>query len=158
MKLEMDLIRELLLYIEEHATDAVSSLGDFTFGNWSHQQIAYHVVRAREAGFIVAIIDTLPDEENPDRLHACYTVQSLTFQGHEFLSSVREPKHWEVVKSGAKKAGIASVGVLASFAEEYAKGQASRSWTGSVIESLPAFRRPSFISARQFLTFGFEAH
>lgn len=126
MKLEMDLLRDLLIYVEEEAKEPISDLQDINIDGWTEKKIAYHVIRAEEAGAIKAIIDYLPNPENPDVFDVIYSVQSLTFNGHELLGSIREPKHWKAIKSGAKTAGVATVGALGTYAQAYMKIQTSK--------------------------------
>lgn len=125
MRLEPDILRELLLHIEEHATEVHSELEEISLEGRSAKQVTYHVVRAEEAGLVQATIDTLPDSTNPSILHVIYTVHSLTFRGHELLGAIRTPKHWKAIKEGSQKAGIATVAAIFSFAEAYVKAKVS---------------------------------
>lgn len=125
MKLEPDLLRELLLHIEEHATEVYSQMEKISLAGWSDKQVTYHVVRAEEAGLIQATIESLPDDTDPMFTHMDYNVHSLTFRGHELLGVIRTPAHWKLIKEGSKKAGIATVGAIFSFAEAYVKSKAS---------------------------------
>ena len=126
MKLEMDLLRDLLIYVEEEAKEPISDLQDIKIGDWTESDIAYHVILAEEGGAIKAIIDYLPNPENPDVPDVAYSIQRLTFNGHELLGSIREPKHWKAIKSGAKSAGVATVGALGTYAQAYMKLQISK--------------------------------
>ncbi|WP_442580730.1 DUF2513 domain-containing protein [Mesorhizobium sp. ASY16-5R] len=121
MKLEPDLLRALFLYVEEHAKRPISSLEDIQLHGWAADAVAYHVILAEEAGLLKAIIEDIPDTEDAERFHVVYNVQRLTSRGHEFLGTVRDPKHWRIVKDGAKKAGIATISSLFGIAEAYAK-------------------------------------
>jgi hypothetical protein len=125
VKFEPDLLRDLLLHIEEHATEVHSELEEISLTGWTDKEVTYHVVRAEEAGLINATIDELPDDEDPILLHVVYRVHGLTFRGHELLGAIRTPKHWRVIKDGSKKAGIATVGAIFSFAEAFVKAKAS---------------------------------
>lgn len=123
MKLDMDLMRDLLLFVEEQAVDPISSLGKISIDGWSNEQIEYHVIQAHEAGFLHAHIDTMPKPYDPMRIEVHYEVSRLTFAGHEFLGAIRQPKHWKAIKSGAKGLGLASLGAIGSFAQAYVKSQ-----------------------------------
>ncbi|MHA6641337.1 DUF2513 domain-containing protein [Mesorhizobium sp. A623] len=124
MKLEPDLLRDLLLHIEEHATEVHCEMGEISLAGRADKEVTYHVVRAEEAGLIQATIEGLPDDDDPMVTHIDYSVHSLTFRGHELLGAIRTPKHWKVIKEGSKKAGIATVGAIFSFAEAYVKAKA----------------------------------
>lgn len=126
MKLEIDLLRDLLLYIEKNAVRPESQLEDIAIGNWSGDQIAYHVVLAEESGLIKATIESLPDNDDDTVWHVGYVVHRLTAAGHELLGTIREPRHWRAVKEGSKKAGLATLSAIASFAEAYVKMKANQ--------------------------------
>lgn len=126
MKLQLDLLRDLLLHVEDAAQEPISDLSEIVLDGWTGKEVTYHVIRAEEAGFIQAIIDKLPDHENPENILVTYSIQSLTFTGHEFLGAIREPKHWKAIKTGAKSAGVATVGTLGVFAQAYMKLQISK--------------------------------
>ncbi len=119
MKLDMDLVREILLYVEEKADRPISHLEDITFTRWSGDEIAYHVMLLEEAGYIIAHIDTVPDCEDPVILHVNYTVTRLTLAGHEFLDAARTPQHWAAIKGNAQKLGVNSLKAVGRIAESY---------------------------------------
>ncbi|MDX1004622.1 DUF2513 domain-containing protein [Sinorhizobium medicae] len=121
LKLEMDLLRELLLYVEKNADRPHSDLENIEIDGWSKEQIEYHVVLAFEDGLIKARIDELPDFEDAGILHIDYSVHRLTMRGHNFLGSIVEPSNWEAIKGGAKKAGAVTTSLLYSIAEAYVK-------------------------------------
>lgn len=119
MKLNMDLVRELLLFVEEKADRPISHIEDITLTDWSADEIAYHVMLLEEAGFIKAGIDTVPDYEDPIILHATYTINRLTLSGHEFLDAARTPQHWIAIKGNAQKLGVNSLKAVGRIAESY---------------------------------------
>ncbi|MBB4002648.1 hypothetical protein GGR03_001723 [Aurantimonas endophytica] len=121
MKLELDLLRELLLYVEEKADRPVSALEDITIEGWTREQIAYHVIIAAEDGLIKAIIDDVPDTEDPDIVNVAYIVNRLTGRGHEMLGVIRAPKHWRWIKAQSSKVGVATVGALFKLGQDYVK-------------------------------------
>lgn len=121
MKLEMDLLRDLLLYVEEKATRPESDLENIDLSGWTADQVAYHVVLAQEDGLIKATIDELPGDGDPEETYIAYTVHRLTSRGHELLGIIREAKHWRLLKQGASKAGVATVGALFSMGQAYLK-------------------------------------
>ena len=45
----------------------------------------------------------------------------LTWQGHEFLNSIRDPEVWSKTKEGAKKVGNFSIQFIGEIAKAYAK-------------------------------------
>ena len=49
------------------------------------------------------------------------TVKALTWEGREFLDSVRNPETWAKTKEGAHKIGTWSISLLSDMAKAYAK-------------------------------------
>ncbi len=98
MKRDMDLLRALLLKIEE-----LPPAGDFT-GNieiegHTPEEVAYHAQLAQDAGLIVARF--LPPTNY-------FFAQRLTYAGHEFLDAAREEKLW----NKAKQTVLSNAGTL----------------------------------------------
>lgn len=52
-------------------------------------------------------------------------VKRLTWNGHEFLDTIRDAEVWKRTKAGAEKAGNASVSFLWELAKAYGKNLAS---------------------------------
>lgn len=125
LKLEMDLLRDLLLYVEENADRPYCDLEDIELEGWSEDQITYHVVMAAEDGLIKATVDSLPDEDEPRILHIVYSVHRLTMRGHNFLGSIVEPSNWEAIKGGAKKMGVVTIDAAVDLAKAFVKAKAA---------------------------------
>lgn len=121
MKFNAEILRELLLYVEEHATRPYSEVEDVTLDGRSQDDVTYHVVLAEEDGLIKATMDMLPDDTNPELVHVGYSIHRLTANGHEFLGSVREDDNWTTIKDAARKAGAVTVGAFTSVAETVIK-------------------------------------
>tara|TARA_R110000782_G_scaffold19665_1_gene53542 strand:- start:1911 stop:2297 length:387 start_codon:yes stop_codon:yes gene_type:complete len=105
MKRDMDLIRSLLLFLEERDDLSLIQASDILIGDASQPQVQYHLNLMFQAG----LIDGEPVRStSSDRL--IYVVPfALTWTGHEFLESVRDPEIWRQAKSGASKAGTAGI-------------------------------------------------
>lgn len=121
MKFEMDLLRELLLHVEETASRPYSDLEDIVLDGWTNDKITYHVVLAAEDGLLKATVDSLPDDEDPATRHVTYSVHRLTSKGHELLGSIREPAAWSAVKGGVNKVGAVTLSVMSAIAQAYLK-------------------------------------
>jgi hypothetical protein len=126
LKLEMDLLRELLLYVEEKADRPYCDLENIKIDGWSEDQITYHVIMAAEDGLVKATVDGIPDDDDPAIVHMDYSVHRLTMRGHNFLGSIQEPGNWEAIKGGAKKAGAVTVNLLYKVAEAYVMQKVSQ--------------------------------
>jgi DNA-binding transcriptional ArsR family regulator len=85
MKRDMDLIREILLEIEAHP----EPWGDIKIKiqGSSPEEVSYHVKLLYQAGLIEAI-------DLSSMGNFVWVPQSLTWQGHEFLSASKDISTW----------------------------------------------------------------
>ena len=114
MKLDKDLVREILLAVEASKNDPKEGI-DLVLKNRSPREISYHVLLLTEAGFILsrdAFLTHNTSNWQPTR---------LTYTGHEFLETVRDGEVWQRTKAGAEKAGVAGLGVLLELGKAYGK-------------------------------------
>ena len=97
MKRKLDLIRAILLEVEQHPDPtkpvAISAPG------YAPGQIAYHVRLLHEAGYIDAVDLSTMDE-------LAWLVKSLTWKGHEFLDATRTATVWQQVLARLKDRGV----------------------------------------------------
>lgn len=114
MKRDMDLIRSILLAIEE--SDASNLESAFEALDCSNEVFQYHLGLLIDAGLIRA-------HEVSHMTGTDYTPTGLTWEGHEFLDDVRDESVWnktkEVVRS---QSGTVSVAILQEVAKEVVKG------------------------------------
>lgn len=115
MKLNHDCVRDLMLAIENfHSATAwysVSSMIDDDLENkYSLEEVCYATLCLKEAGYIKATctIDL-----------KAYTVQRLTWSGHEFLDNIRDNETWKVTKDISSKLSSVSLTLMASLAKAY---------------------------------------
>ena len=113
MKLENDVVREILLAIEINDEDPRGWV-ELSIPGRTPQQVAYHVQLLAEAGFIEA--QDLSSSNIYD-----WRAKRLTFQGHEFLNTIRDPEIWRRTKEGASKIGGASIELLFTLGRTYLK-------------------------------------
>jgi hypothetical protein len=89
MKRDLDLIRTILLKVEEDETltGSVRSAnpGDLGITDHTDAEVTYHSVLLIEAGFLAGNIE----------IAGQVLIFRLTWQGHEFLESVRNPETWQ---------------------------------------------------------------
>jgi hypothetical protein len=111
MKRDMDLVRELLLKLEAEPLDgdlySVDPEGLGITGR-THEEIAYHMVLLIDGGLLDAERD----------MSGQFAARKLTWAGHDFLDSVRDPKIWRATKDRVKQAGGFTVEILAGVAKE----------------------------------------
>jgi hypothetical protein len=103
MKLDPDIVRRLLLDVEEQHDGPEWEL---SISNAEYPMF-YAASKLVEAGYVLA--ETYPGSE-PEEEHLA--IRELTFAGHEFLDTVRDEKVWAAVKSGSKSIGSASLETL----------------------------------------------
>jgi hypothetical protein len=124
MKRDMDLVREILLAVEADEGDP-EALRQIDVPGHDGLEIAYHIQIVAEAGFIEA-------EELTSNTIYDWRAKRLTWDGHEFLDTVRDTETWNEVKSGAAKAGAASLQFLWEIGKEIAK-QKLKQHTGMIL-------------------------
>ena len=75
--------------------------------------IDYHLVMLRDAGLV----------ESPGSQPAGYgiTFRKLTWEGYDFLDTVRDPEVWKRTKEGASKMGGWTFGLLKDLGTAYLK-------------------------------------
>ena len=105
----MDLIREILLQVEERKNSNTLTLVDVE--GRSRDEICGHVQMLEEAGFV----DGASYESVP-------MIVRLTWDGHEFLDSVRDPAIWaNVTKKLTEVGGTASFDIVKALGIGYVK-------------------------------------
>ncbi|UCP10265.1 DUF2513 domain-containing protein [Pseudomonas sp. MM213] len=119
MKRDMDLIRQIILTLEEYPLrpGGIVSFdvfkGDFPVENYSNDEIYYHVRQIKMTGLI----------ENISGPMSGFAFRGLTPAGHDFAESVRSDEIWAMTKDGALKAGGFTVGLLVDLAKGLVKKQ-----------------------------------
>ena len=107
MKRNMDLIRKILIVIEEypHFPEIVSGKPAISFDIPDHdeEEIYYHLKLLSEAGLILT---------SSGRTFSYRLVQGLTWQGHEFLELMKKDTHWNKAKEAMKETGGMAFEVL----------------------------------------------
>lgn len=110
MNRDLDLVRHILIDVSD-STEPVD-VSTWVTDTVSREMAAYHVLMLRDAGMVTASI--LAADNDP-----CYVcrVNSLTWEGHEYLDAVRSPKVWKEVKKRLSQVGgtaaIATIKALA---------------------------------------------
>jgi hypothetical protein len=106
----MDLIREMLLRIA--ADPQLDGSHNFVFdskdnlGDYSQEELNYHVDLLFEAGFVAGSPDSNPSP----------VISKLTWDGHEFVDNIRDPRIWNSVKERLKGLPSVAISVLAQLA------------------------------------------
>jgi hypothetical protein len=115
MKLDKDLVREILLAVEgsDHNPDEGHP---FLFEDRTQREMTYHVIQLHDGGFLIGHDATVLSDRFP-----VWQVKRLTYKGHEFLDTVRDGEVWELTKAGADKVGSASIGLMLELGKAYGK-------------------------------------
>lgn len=113
MKRDMELVRDLLLLIENNDDRRELKIPD----DWNREVVAYHLKILDQAEYVKN--NTKWADNQPMRL-----IASLTWDGHEFLDSIKNNNIWIKTKEGIKGKGFELGSVPIDVIKDYAKLQA----------------------------------
>lgn len=121
MKLNINCVRDLLLYLEEWLilTEDLEyktlSVHEIQQGGimckYTIPEIAYTITKLEEAKFLKAAIVYASNG-----IYAC-EVSTLTFAGHQFLETIRPEPIWKKIFSIADKIGLTSFSAITQIAD-----------------------------------------
>lgn len=126
MKRDMDLVRELLLRLEAIPMPAVGGIAltyddkSLAVEGKSVEEVAYALKLIRDAGFL---------KVTPTQPANGVAFLGMTWAGHDFVDTIRDPEIWTKTKEGATKAGGFTVDLLADLAKGLIKTQIKK-YTG----------------------------
>lgn len=111
MKLNKDLLRDILLYVEANQSssfDDISSdqITEHFKNKYSFDEIYYHSQKLQEAGFI----------KFQPYMGPSFSIEAITYNGHEFLDNIRDDGVWKETKSVASKFSSVSASFLSKIA------------------------------------------
>jgi len=125
MKLDYDCIRDVLLFLEENLTLE----NDFSFSHmlsteivlqeqltdfYAPQDIYYSIYNLYQCGFLEAY------EVSADDV-TIFSVYNITYEGHEFISHIRDNTFWKKLKSKLLDIKIENIPTIVSVAKWIAK-------------------------------------
>jgi len=106
VKRNMDLVRKLVLAVEENPTGFAPK--DLGIEGYNKEEIGYHLYIMLEAGLIRGTDVTTHGSKSPEAI-----ATGLTWAGHEFADAARDPDRWEKAMQLTKeKAGSVTLDVL----------------------------------------------
>ncbi len=120
MKRDMDLIRAILLRLEETELEPGSLYG---FSNWDGEpfiegwsplEIAYNYDQMLKGGLLV-------DDGRARGQVGQLTYSGMEWAGHDFLDAVRSPEVWRKTKGLGEKVGSLTFDLLKQVAVDFAK-------------------------------------
>lgn len=123
MKLNIDCVRDLLLAIEsevnftedlKYLSININSLCESDFlKKYQKQDICYAALKLNEGGFVDLKL-TYGDNRITSIL-----IDSLTYEGHQFLESIKPPNVWVKTKNKAAKIGSFAIDIVSQIAIDY---------------------------------------
>ncbi len=130
MNLNIDCIRDVLIYCADNINVEKTTVGKWNLkyvslhslyqsdlkDNYSEKEIMYSVSKLYECGFI-EIRNRVPKQSI--YMESCHIVD-VTFRGHQFLESIKEPSSWEKTKSIAKSVGNYTLNFIEDTAQKIA--------------------------------------
>lgn len=120
MKRDMDLVRDLFLKIEEAPEPTSSHALSSGHDDEEARRITDHLRLLHDAGFITCIAS------NPiSGRWSCQHIK-LTWAGHDFLATVRDPEVWKETKSRAAQIGGYTLDIIKELAKGYLKQKAQQ--------------------------------
>ena len=112
MKRDMELVRKMLLEIEGTRTGSVYDTSTSKLSAWSQDALDEHLLLLHQAGFVT----------NYQASGEGGMCTALSWQGHDFLDTIRSEPVWRETKRRLGEKGItASIEVIKSLAESVAK-------------------------------------
>ena len=122
MKLEPDIVRDVLLFLEEnliyedfdtenphtHNTFSAAKIANKLHEEKGHltADVSYVIEQLYKAGYIT--LSQPPHKDNMGNLTILH-ISDISWNGHQFLNDVRSDTIWETVKSVASKFGSLSI-------------------------------------------------
>lgn len=103
MQLDMELVREILLWIEGNQKTARADFDNIPLAGRTDAEISYHVALLCQGGFLDARFEDLEGDEGEAVL--IYTVRTLWMSGHDLLDNLRSKSAMDEAKKLAKSAG-----------------------------------------------------
>jgi hypothetical protein len=104
MKRDMDLVRGILLAIEENESGFAPR--QITIDGYSSEQIGYHVHIMIQGGLLKGAEVTHMHSASPESI-----ASTMTWAGHDFIESARNAERWKQTKGLVEKVGGAAFNV-----------------------------------------------
>ena len=112
MKLDNDLVRDVMLFIEDKCEITKPLTGTMIqIPERTEDEIVYTLLKLDEAGFIKCSKQFYDNQ-------TFVLVNSLTWDGHQFLDNIRDETVWNKTKQLASNFSSASISILSKIAVE----------------------------------------
>lgn len=115
MRLNDDLIRDLLIYIEENG-DGKNKIHNINIAGFTENEIDYHIALLFEEGYILA--HSMPISGKIER--SIIPIR-LTMTGHSYLENIRNKYIWQEIKRDMEIKGLksTSLDIIKDFANKF---------------------------------------
>lgn len=111
MKLKHELVREIMLYLEDNLTfDKEIMSSQITIPEYTSEEIQYTVNKLYEAGFLKCITF------KPYKYKA---ILEITWNGHCFIDNIRDDNVWNHTKQKISKIASVSLPIINQIAASY---------------------------------------
>lgn len=112
MKLNLDAMRELLFVIEEQPSDidVNAVVFDARLDRFDKNELGYVIEKLIEA----RLLDGRVARPKVGKIE--FLINSITFEGHQFIDAIRQDNAWNKVKDFAVKSGLTTINSLVSTA------------------------------------------
>ena len=114
MRRDMSLVRALLLYLEERSSFGM--IEEVEIPSYSRIAIQHHLRLLADGGLIT--FEAERSTTNPQRIVRVYPF-GLTWAGHEFLETIRDPEIWQRTREGAERVGGFSLDLARALAKGF---------------------------------------
>lgn len=120
MRLDQDCVRDLLLELESKLSfNQPIFIDDFkeleTVSSYGYEISVYALLKMIEAKFVNANVTYAGDEIYQ------LAISSLTWDGHQFLDTIRDHEVWKETKAATKKLSSVSLSIISTLATEFLK-------------------------------------
>lgn len=126
MRLNPDCVRDVLLYLEselvlnlkKHNFESLSldQLNNHFSNIYTEEDIWYTVYNLNKIEYIEGQISGVQNM----KMVFC-DIENITWEGHQFLNTIRPVSIWDATKNGAKKLGVMSISALSMISSEIVK-------------------------------------
>lgn len=125
MKRNLDLLREILLSLENHEPERIGTLQSISPKDFSgsEPQNFYHIDMLANAGFIKLA--------GKPTLAGHFAVHGMTMTGHDFLDAIREQSVWDHTKKRVGEVGSWTLDIVLAVAKEEIKRRLGLAVTGT---------------------------
>jgi hypothetical protein len=116
MKLSKDCVRNLMLFVESLDTPGAGKVQIIEFGKenyYSQEELIYTIQKLKEANYIDSTL------VYGDNKVSWFNRNSVTYDGHQFIDTIKDNLVWAHVKEEASKLKDVPINILAQLAKRY---------------------------------------